>query len=146
MRTRKAFLNTVVGLLSALITTFLSFFLNRIFLSSLGLDYLGLNGIFSNALGMLSLTELGIGMAISYELYVPLAQNDTKKIAALMNFYKKTYYIIAGITFLLVSLLVFLFALLQKHLKYQLLSVLYIFYSFYVIIAVHICWHIREHF
>lgn len=99
MRTRKAFLNTVVGLLSALITTFLSFFLNRIFLSSLGLDYLGLNGIFSNALGMLSLTELGIGMAISYELYVPLAQNDTKKIAALMNFYKKTYYIIAGITF-----------------------------------------------
>lgn len=99
MRTRKAFLNTVVGLLSALITTFLSFFLNRVFLSSLGLDYLGLNGIFSNALGMLSLTELGIGMAISYELYVPLAQNDTKRIAALMNLYKKAYYIIAGITF-----------------------------------------------
>lgn len=99
MRTRKAFLNTVVGLLSALITTFLSFFLNRVFLSSLGLDYLGLNGIFSNALGMLSLTELGIGMAISYELYAPLAQNDTKRIAALINLYKKAYYIIAGITF-----------------------------------------------
>ena len=99
MRTKKAFLNTVIGLLSALITTFLSFFLNRVFLSTLGLDYLGLNGIFSNALGMLSLTELGIGMAISYELYAPLAQNDTKRIAALMNLYKKAYYIIAGITF-----------------------------------------------
>lgn len=101
MRTRKAFLNTVVGLLSTLITTVLSFFLNRVFLSSLGLDYLGLNGIFSNALGMLSLTELGIGMAVSYELYAPLARNDTKKIAALMNLYKKAYYIISGITFLI---------------------------------------------
>lgn len=99
MRTKKTFLNTVVGLTSALITTILSFFLNRVFLLKLGLDYLGLNGIFSNALGMLSFTELGIGLAISYELYEPLAQNDEKRISALMNLYKKAYYIIAGVTF-----------------------------------------------
>jgi O-antigen/teichoic acid export membrane protein len=100
MRTKKTIINTMVGLISALITTILSFFLNRVFLSTLGLDYLGLNGIFSNALGMLSLTELGIGLAISYELYEPLARNDSRKVSALMNLYKKAYYIIAIITFI----------------------------------------------
>lgn len=100
MRTKKTFLNMIIGILTTLISTFLAFFLNKVFLSALGLDYLGLNGIFSNALGMLSLTELGIGMAISYELYVPLAQNDVKKISALMDLYKKAYYIIATITFI----------------------------------------------
>lgn len=98
MRSRKILTNTMVGLISSAVTAILSFWLNKVFLTSLGLEYLGLNGIFANALGMLSLTELGIGLAISYELYEPLARGDEKKIAALMRLYRKVYYLITGIT------------------------------------------------
>jgi len=63
----------------------------NIFVSVLSEEYLGVNGLFSNILSMLSLAELGIGTAIIYSLYKPIEQNDTKNIAAIMQFYKKVY-------------------------------------------------------
>ena len=47
---------------------------------------------------MLSLTELGLGTAVSFALYKPLAENDEPKIGALMHFYKKAYQLIALLT------------------------------------------------
>jgi len=65
-----------------------------IFVRYLPVEYLGLNGLFANIIAMLSLTELGIGSAITYSLYKPLADKDEEKIATLMGIYKKTYNII----------------------------------------------------
>ena len=48
---------------------------------------------------MLSFFELGIGSAIVYHLYKPIAENDVEKIKGLMKFYKKTYTIISGLVF-----------------------------------------------
>lgn len=79
---------------------------NRIvFIRCLSAEYLGVNGLFSNVLSMLSLAELGIGSAIVFALYKPLADNNQKEIAALMHFYGKAYKIIgcvvAGVGLLL---------------------------------------------
>ena len=57
--------------------------------------YLGINGLFSNILSMLSLAELGIGPAIVFSMYKPIADNDEIHIAKLMNFYKNAYRIVA---------------------------------------------------
>ena len=55
----------------------------------LSVEYVGLSGLFSNVLSMLSLAELGIGEAIVFSLYKPVADNDTKKINAIMAFYQE---------------------------------------------------------
>lgn len=77
------------------LNTILNFISRSIFIYTLGTTYLGINSLFTNILGMLSLAELGMGSAISFSLYKPLAENDYSKIRALTNFFKKAYRIIA---------------------------------------------------
>lgn len=66
------------------------------FIQFLNSEYLGLNGLFTNILTMLSLVEVGIGPAMSFSLYKPLAQKNTELIKSLMRLYKKAY-IVVGI-------------------------------------------------
>lgn len=80
---------------NTLIITLLNFATRSIFIQLLGTTYLGLNSLFTNVLGMLSLAELGFGIAISFKLYEPLANHDKEKIKSLMLFYKKAYQLIA---------------------------------------------------
>lgn len=86
--------NTVVGFVAQLVVILLNFINRTIFIYFLGVEYLGLSGLFSNILSMLSLAELGIGVAISFSLYKPLGENDIRKTKALMNFYQLAYRII----------------------------------------------------
>lgn len=70
-------------------------FLNRyIFIMVLSEEYLGLNGLFSNILSILSLAELGVGTSITYSLYKPVAEGNKQKITNLINIFKKAYTII----------------------------------------------------
>lgn len=71
--------------------TILGFVCRMVFVRCLAADYLGVNGLFTNVLSMLSLAELGVGSAIVYALYKPLAQNDEDKIASLMKVYATAY-------------------------------------------------------
>ena len=57
----------------------------------LTIEYVGLSGLFSNVLTMLSLAELGIGEAIIFSMYGPIARGERENIGAIMAFYKKVY-------------------------------------------------------
>ncbi len=81
----------------------ISFIARIIFINVLGNEYLGLNGLFTNILNVLSLAELGIGTAITYNLYKPLSEKDETTCKMLMQFYKKVYTIIGIIILLLGS-------------------------------------------
>lgn len=71
-------------------------FVNRIiFVKRLGAEYLGVNGLFSNILTILSLADLGMTTTMMYCLYKPLAENDEVKISKYINYFKKIYNIIA---------------------------------------------------
>lgn len=96
-RTGNAKLNIFSGLLQMVATTILSFISRKIFIMSLGANYLGLSGLFTNVLSVLSLAELGIGSAIVFSLYKPLADDDREKIQALMRLYKIAYRIIGAV-------------------------------------------------
>ena len=72
----------------------MSFIGRTVFVKTLGDEYLGINGLFSNILAMLSFAELGVGNAIIYSMYLPLATDDKKKLQSLMQMYKKAYRII----------------------------------------------------
>jgi O-antigen/teichoic acid export membrane protein len=73
----------------------LSFVSRTIFIRTLGNEYLGLNGIFSDVLTLLSMADLGFSTAMSYSFYKPLADKDHDKIRELVTFYKKVYNVIA---------------------------------------------------
>lgn len=99
-RTNYSIKNSISSLISNFISFFFVFISQSIFIKILGAEYLGLNGLFSNILSVLSIFELGIGSAIVYNLYKPIASNDEKTISALVNFYKKAYFLIASIILL----------------------------------------------
>ena len=93
-RTENSIKNITAGLVGQFFATIVSFVARKIFLLFLSVDYLGINGVFSNVLTMLSLFELGIGPAIVFSLYKPLNEGDNYAVRALMQLYKKTYTII----------------------------------------------------
>ena len=93
-RTENVARNIVWGYIANFATMILKFISRTVFVYTLGSDYLGLNGLFTNVLGLLSFTELGIGGVLNYSLYRPLAVNDTEKIKSLMALYKKAYRVI----------------------------------------------------
>lgn len=74
-----------------LLTILFTFVSRTVFIYILGAEYLGLNGLFSNILSILALSELGIGSAIAFYLYKPLVDKDTDRIKVLMNFYHRCY-------------------------------------------------------
>jgi len=109
MRVKKSLINISAGLTSQLVITLLSFFSRTIFIDKLGVEYLGINGLFTNVLGVLTLAEAGIGSSIIYALYKPVAENDHEKINLLMRLYRNAYWAIAVVVLLLgISLMPFL--------------------------------------
>lgn len=96
-RTRNVAVNMSVSLISQALMLFLNFFMRTVFIRTLGVDYLGVNGLFSGVLTVLSFAELGIGNAIIFNLYKPLAYHDEERLCSLMALYKKIYRVIFGI-------------------------------------------------
>lgn len=102
-RTTNSIKNLVMNVISQLLTIICKIVTRTIFIQTLGKQYLGINGLFSNIITMLSLAELGFGTAITYNLYKPLAEQDKDRINALMQLYKKVYTVI-GIIVLIIGL------------------------------------------
>lgn len=97
-RTQKSAINTGVSFLSQLIVILLGFLSRRVLIYSVGVEYLGINGLMTNILTIFSLAESGIGMSIGYALYKPLADGDVETVKSLMRFFKRAYQILAGLT------------------------------------------------
>ena len=94
-RTIESIRNVGASILSTIISIVVGFVAQKIFINQLGIEYSGLNGLFSNIITMLSISELGIGTTIVYHLYKPIVEDDKNKIKSLMKFYKTSYRIIA---------------------------------------------------
>lgn len=109
MRTKNSLKNLIYAFIGQFIGIIVSFIARIFFIKTLGKEYLGLNGLFTNILTMLSLFELGVGTAINFSLYKPLANKNKEKIKSLMNLYKKAYTIIGIVVFLVgITLIPFL--------------------------------------
>lgn len=75
----------------------MSFAARIVFVRHLSAEYLGLNGLFANILTMLSFAEMGIGSAITYSIYHPLAVRDWGQIGAHVRMFRKAYWVIAAV-------------------------------------------------
>jgi len=96
-RIQKAGKNIIFGYISNLVILLINFAQRTIFIHVLGRTLSGVNGVYTDVLSVLSLTELGIGTALNYSLYKPVAERNYEKVKSYMRFYKKAYLIIAGV-------------------------------------------------
>lgn len=96
-RTKKTFINTIVDIGSYFISTVLKFVVRTVFITTIGVELLGLNGLFSSIVAMFSLADLGFGTAIGALLYKPIADDDTEKIKSLIHLTKKIFIIVGSI-------------------------------------------------
>lgn len=84
-RVHKSILNAEVNLVFYFLSLFLAFFSRKIFLDSLGTEFIGLTGTLGNILGYLNLTELGITASIGYFLFKPLQSNNRQEIQEIVS-------------------------------------------------------------
>ena len=94
-RVAKSMKNTVFGVIGLFVSLIISFISRSVFIKILGVEYNGVNGLFSNILSVLNLAELGFATSIAYALYKPLKENDKKTTAMLMRYFSKIYRLIA---------------------------------------------------
>ncbi len=95
-RTQYSAYNTTVGLVSRLMSIIMGYIVRIVFTRMLSENYVGVNGLFTDILNVLSLSEMGIETAISFALYKPIAENDIEKQKSIMNIYKWFYRFVAA--------------------------------------------------
>ena len=96
-RTKNTLRNIIFGFGYRILNIILPFISRTIILYVLSEQYLGLSSLFTSILSFLSLAELGVGGAMVYSMYKPIAENDTRTIRALLNLYRKFYRMIGTI-------------------------------------------------
>ena len=96
-RVRQAGKNIFFGYISNFIILAMGLLQRDVFIRTLGRTLLGVNSLYTDILSMLSLAELGIGSALNYSLYKPVASGDLEKIKSYMQLYRKAYLAIAGV-------------------------------------------------
>lgn len=90
-RTVKSMKNIVFGLIFKIVGMVFPFIIRTVMIQKLGVEYLGLNSLFTSILMVLSLSELGIGSALVFNMYKPIANNDTERVCVLLKVYKNVY-------------------------------------------------------
>ena len=93
-RTKNAARNIVFDGALKMMNLLVPFFMRTIILRYLGLEYLGLGGLFRSILSFLNLAELGVGSAMVFSMYKPIAEDDTEAICGLLKLYRTVYRVI----------------------------------------------------
>lgn len=133
-RTSNTIKNSAISLVTNLISMLIGVLGRWFFIKYLGKEILGLNGLFTNIISMLSIVELGFGSAITYNLYKPIAKNDINEIKSLMFFYKKCYHTIAIVIMIIgITLLPFLDSIIGEN---QISLNIYMIYGLFIFEAV----------
>lgn len=104
-RTKNATRNIFFGVAVKIYQILGPFVLRTIFIYTLGMEYLGLNSLFTSVLSVLNLVELGVGSAMVFSMYKPIAEDNKEKICALMALYR-FYYRIIGLVILVLGLII----------------------------------------
>lgn len=99
-RTKNAKRNIIFGIILKIYQILVPFLMRTALVYYLSVEYLGINSLFSSILSVLNLAELGVGSALVFSMYKPIAEDDTKTICALMQLYKIYYRVIGAVVLL----------------------------------------------
>ena len=138
-RTANAARNFVFGLILNLYQIIIPFVMRTVMIYYMGVEYLGLSSLFTSILQVLNLAELGIGAAMVYSMYKPIAEDNKSQVCALLNLYKK-YYRCIGIVILIAGLAILPFVphLVKSDIPSELN--IYVLYIIYLLSTVFTYW------
>ena len=102
-KTKNSSRNLVFGICLKVYQLLVPFLIRTIIIKILGIEYAGLNSLFTSILQVLNIAELGVGTALVFSMYKPIVEHDDKKICALMQLYK-IYYRVIGLVILAIGL------------------------------------------
>lgn len=105
-KSKNASRNIIFGVLLKVYQILVPFLMRTIMMYAIGVQYLGLNSLFTSILQVLNLAELGVGSAMVFSMYKPIACNDETTICALMKLYRLYYRVIGGVILVVGMLLV----------------------------------------
>lgn len=135
-RTKKAITNITYSLFNQIITVGLVFISRAIFIQVFGIEYLGINSLFADILGVLSMADLGFNTAIVYSFYKPLSEKNYNKLSSLIGFYRQIYIRIAvGITILGISMMPILPYLVKSKISILNLEIYYLFFLINTVVS-----------
>lgn len=103
-RTKNATRNIIFGVILKAYQIAVPFLMRTAMIYLMGVQYLGLNSLFTSILQVLNLAELGVGSAMIYSMYKPIAEDDNATICALMKLYR-TYYRVIGLVIAVIGCL-----------------------------------------
>lgn len=129
-RVKKTLLNARVNLTFYFLNLILSFFSRKIFLDTLGADFIGFTGTLYNLLGFLNIVELGIGTAIGYVLYKPLYNKDHSQINEIISVFGYLYRCVGIIILIAGCILSIFLPLIFSNISISTPVVFVAFYSF----------------
>lgn len=92
MDRKKASLNITVGMIGRLLVLFIGLFSKSFLVRILGQEANGLYSLYVSVIGVLSIVDLGIGSAITFSMYRPIAKRDDNQISALYYLYKRIHF------------------------------------------------------
>jgi len=128
-RTEYSVRNTSVGMMSTMAAMIVGYLLRVVFTHTMSESYVGLNGLFTDIVSILSFSELGIGSAIMYALYRPVAEGDIEKQKSLMRLLRNFYMmVVALIAVIGCVLLPFLPSIVKEHGDIEHLTLIYLLY------------------
>lgn len=143
-RSKNAALNTIWAIFTQLVVVCLSLLSRKIFLDYLGTEMLGVNSLFSDVLMLFSVADLGLGTAIVFSMYRPVAENDDIKVKSLLLFFRTIYrYVIIAVIAISICFIPFL-NYLKTNLSFNELFVYYLFYQ--ICNVIEYIWVYRENY
>lgn len=125
------------GILYNIIGILFPFITRTVIIYKLGVTYVGLGSLFTSILQVLSLSELGVGAAITYTLYKPISERNVNKVNEILHFYKHIYFCI-GIIIIIISLVIFPFldCLIKSDIPYNInINFLYLVYVLNTVVS-----------
>ena len=135
-RTEYSARNTTIAMVARVIAILAGYLTRVVFTHTLSEDYVGINGLFTDILNVLALSELGVETAITYALYRPIAEGDVEKQKSLMQLYRKFYRIVAGVVLVLGLLVIpFLGVLIKDQPQVEHLILIYLMYLFSSVVS-----------
>ncbi len=128
-RTEYSATNVTVAMVGRVAALLMGFFNRVVFTHTLSADYVGVNGLFTDILNVLSFSELGISTAISFALYAPIAAGDTEQQKSLMALFRKFYQLVACVIFALGLLVIpFMDVIIKDNYEVEHLTAIYLLY------------------
>lgn len=95
-RTKNATRNIIFNTLQKIYQLLVPFIMRTAMIYYMGVEYLGLTSLFTSVISVLNLAELGVGSAMVFSMYKPIAEDDHSTICALMRLYRTYYRVIGG--------------------------------------------------